>query len=406
MSRRAAVWLAAALGLSGGLVGVGLTGIVAALAKGDDHVPEAIRAGIEAPCRDKDVILGAPGPWGQLETRPILLAPPSRLTKSSSCHVDPSAWTFPEASWPLIDSWLAHAGMSSVLREELGRRVQCEEVGCIAYPEADWVLRVPAEVRTTLYPLLAALGNHWVVESLRTGREAFEARLATTTLPEAARARLRQLSFVWDGEVVFADIASVCAMLDAPGRAELMRFLHMEEALIVRLRVAEGQDVAPLVRYWSRGEFGRELAALLESLSRRPGGGRVDVINLLPPLPRVLLNTYPDRTDDNRNCFWSAMNFLATEPDDRLKETDVVTEERLTRYEVVTDAPRLGDVYEFGAFEEHVGHMAVHIADGIVFTKNGLNAARPWILATLDSVRKQYASNEGGFVRRLRRIDP
>lgn len=406
VDRRGAIRLAAAMGLSGLLLGIGMAGVVSMLARGFDDVTDAVRAGIDATCRDENVVLGVPGAWGQLETRSILLAPPGRLARSSSCDVEPQSWSFSESSWAVIDGWLANYGMSSDLREELERRAACDERGCRAFPEAGWVARIPGEVRAGLYPRLFIAGNDWVAESLRAGRGEFEARLAATTLSDPARAMVRRLSFLWDGEVVFTDVASVCVTLDAAGRAELMRFMHMEDALIVRLRVAEGQNVTRMEQYWSRGEFGRELTALLESLSRRPGGGRVDVINLLPPLPRVLLNTYPGRADDDRNCFWTALNFMATEPDDRLKDIEVIVQERYTRYEVVTDAPRLGDVYEFGSFEDALGHMAVHIADGIVFTKNGRSAARPWTLATLESVREQYASNEGAFVRRLRRIEP
>ncbi len=394
------------LGLSGLLMGAGLVGTIASLSNRFEVAQGVVRTGIDAPCRSKDATLGTAGPWGQLELRPILLAPPTRMSRSVNCPLEPTQWRLPASSWSAVDAWLTRHGLSQDMRKDLESRCKCSAEGCVVSPKAEWIVRITPPVRKVLYPALAGVGNLWVAESIRLQRKQIETRLALTTLPESAQTLVRDLSFTWDGETIFADPAPVCAMLDAAGRAEMMRFLHMEDALIVRLVVAEGQDVTQMVRYWSQGEFGWELGVLLESLARQPGGGKVDVINLLPPLPRVLLNTYPERVNDQRNCYWSAMNFMLQEPDERFLSPEAVGQERDLRYRVVNDAPRLGDVYEFGSIGGIVAHMAVHVADGVVFTKNGITAARPWILTTLESVRGEYASNEDGFVNRLRRIEP
>ena len=59
----------------------------------------------------------------------------------------------------------------------------------------------------------------------------------------------------------------------------------------------------------------------------------------------------------------------------------------------MTGRPKYGDIYLFTLPNGDVLHSCVHLADNIVFTKNGATPSSPWILMTLDDVIAFYPSN-------------
>ena len=50
-------------------------------------------------------------------------------------------------------------------------------------------------------------------------------------------------------------------------------------------------------------------------------------------------------------------------------------------------------------------HSCVHLADNIVYTKNGRNLLSPWLLMRLDDVKKVYLYKGNGRVQGFRRKD-
>lgn len=399
-------WLVRALWfVAGCLMGVGAVGLVLSRPGDFDRVRGRIQSGFDTSCRSQDIEVGKPGPWGQLEVRPIILSLARQVGRAAQCPVVPGTWVFPVGDVAAVDAWLAERGMSESLRSAGLARVRCANGNCVLAPELSWLRAIPSETRSRVYAGMDFQANPWVNDGVRGRREMFEGNLAASSLTPETRDLVRQMLFTWDGETVFVDSAVVCATLDTPGRIEMVRFLHMERGLIVRLRIHEGQDVSGIVRYWSRGEFGRELRGLLESLSRRPGGGSIDILNLLPPVPRTLLNTYSDFLDDPRDCHWSGMNFLEPVADDRFLVKERIEQELAENFVQVQTPPLLGDLYHFVTPSGLSAHTAVHVAEDIVFTKNGTSSAQPWVLARLSSVTEQYASLDGARVVRMRRTD-
>jgi hypothetical protein len=51
-------------------------------------------------------------------------------------------------------------------------------------------------------------------------------------------------------------------------------------------------------------------------------------------------------------------------------------------------------------------HMCVHIADDVVFTKNGANTQQPWVLMRWKEMLSQYEKNRPFQVRVFRRNSP
>ena len=104
------------------------------------------------------------------------------------------------------------------------------------------------------------------------------------------------------------------------------------------------------------------------------------------------------------NCSLSsltALSFFSDEPPPRfLDSVDLALDER---YERATRPWKLGDVLVLS--DPNTGeivHACNYIAADIVFTKNGITATRPWVLARLSEVMTEYLMSErlsGSFYR-------
>src|SRR5581483_6685874 len=148
----------------------------------------------------------------------------------------------------------------------------------------------------------------------------------------------------------------------------------------------------------------KDARPLLASLAQQPEGGYLDIMHLLPPFSRTLLNSYPDPATNpaTHDCHWTSFNFFEDEPDEHYSDIDVVKRTLLSDYYEVIGEPALGDVLMFVQPDGVVVHSCVHVADGIVFTKNGSSAFVPWTLSRLDSVVAAYSVGPHLEIRRYR----
>jgi hypothetical protein len=166
--------------------------------------------------------------------------------------------------------------------------------------------------------------------------------------------------------------------------------------MIVRLRVTADDNLSELVEYWGKGRRSKDVRPILESLAKVPGGGTIDVAHLLPAFARTRLYTYatPTLTESDgrlQNCHWTALNFFSHEPDDRFTDVDFSIEEIRKNYHPVYNNPQLGDLVVFGDQADPMFHVAVHVADDILFTKNGNSFSLPWMYMRLEQLKDFYA---------------
>jgi len=83
---------------------------------------------------------------------------------------------------------------------------------------------------------------------------------------------------------------------------------------------------------------------------------------------------------------WTALNFFNDPPDDRFLDPNVAIERLQRDYYLVHDDFELGDVVALLDERGRIFHVAVHIADEFVFTKNGYSALAPWVILSLDDL--------------------
>jgi hypothetical protein len=174
------------------------------------------------------------------------------------------------------------------------------------------------------------------------------------------------------------------------------------------LRVSSSSDCAALAEYWTADDRRKDVVSLLRSLLELGDAGTLDLIHLLPPLARKLVNSYPPlelgRHGRMPDCHWSSLNFFNYEPQDCYLDSRLAASHLLENYECVERPYRYGDKLFFidgpngGSY-----HSCVYIADDLVFAKNGDNAANPWILTRLEDQKQVYLSGVAGHIQAYRR---
>jgi hypothetical protein len=128
----------------------------------------------------------------------------------------------------------------------------------------------------------------------------------------------------------------------------------------------------------------KDLRPLLEAQKRRPEGGGVSVIYLLPPLARDKLFSSRLSTADSLSqdalSHWSSLNFFSDSPDSRMTDSNFATKFIEDNYYEIAKPGRIGDLVLLLDPKNRVLHSSVYIADDVVFTKNNANNSQPWIL--------------------------
>jgi hypothetical protein len=346
--------------------------------------------------RKVPVAEAAPLPaWGRLEVTPMLLEKPAPLIPSTD-QILPTRWSF--AGWksgPLGD-FLATCGADPGQRAALISATTLTEdaTGCVIRPLPETVLALAAETRARIYRELEKHADNIVQQHpFRIRTPDADLWFTRVGLPPEKAALAMRLTYQRGGATCFSDL-NVARHFLTPGElTALVRALYSSDTFLLSLRIRPGDPVEKIADYW--GHHGREttLLALLKSVESIPGGGEIDVAQLLPALPRSWVNTYPaliPAMNQNADCYWTALNFFRARAEDSFITESARNAEFRRAYTVVPKATRLGDIIIFVNDKEVTQHACVHVADDIVFTKNGARPNLPWVFMRLDEVRALY----------------
>jgi hypothetical protein len=236
--------------------------------------------------------------------------------------------------------------------------------------------------------------------------------LGTARVTPRTLSLVRPLVYEHGGFVFFADIDLVRAQVD--DRAELRRLakaLHRESTLAVRVRVGDPAHLEEVAAYWGRGGRRTDVRPLLESVAHLGPEAAVDVVHLLPIMARLHLYRYPmvSLADLEKpslpNCFWTALNFFTAQPSDRFLDVEAVRATLKRDYHIVHDEFQLGDVVVFYAEDGSEYHAAVHVAEDLVFGKNGSAPLAPWTILPADRLKGYFTQHAGGRLQYYRRKD-
>jgi hypothetical protein len=340
------------------------------------------------------------GAWGQLFTTPIVISPPAEYISRHWGAPAPPQWHFPGLTPEQLDSHLASFGLTrdDIARLRAGARPEPAIRGLVITPDPDLVRRLDPGVRARLYPHLGRNGlNGAQLSAYRYFGESLTEWLPDGLISPETRELIAPLIYRRQGFMYFADMELVRSQISDPGELQrVAKALLRQSTVLVRLRIPDPSQLGAIAEYWGRGGRRVDVRPLLESIVGAGPDRFIDVTHLLPSLARDHLYRYPKVTvaDLERpllaNCLWTALNFFRVTPDDRFLDENVALQHLKENYYVVHDNVQLGDVVAFIDGEGNVFHVAVYVADDLVFGKNGTSRLAPWTILSLERLKGHY----------------
>lgn len=346
-----------------------------------------------------------PGPWGRLTFEPIILQPSREYTAQSIDMQNwnrGTIWSFEAGTRQEVTEILKNADIDPEAASRLSSPAFCtvdpvKSVAMVAPPE-DAILGLTDQQRQKLYPQLLPKNDinpfHNPYSLFRGGLEASLQMPGAVTSTQVEY--IRKLSYSRRSTLEFADVNFLLGTCeDDDQRLDLLRFICRQRSVDLKLRIPVDRNPQTLIQFWSASGRNPDAVPLLHSVMKNPAITHVDVIHLLPPLPRRFLNLFPSPDfegfrDASPDCFWTAFNFFAERPSERYFDyIDHVLAERYYR-----SGPNQLEFGDLILFTDKTSGKKVHacnfVAGNFVFTKNGRSLYRPWIITSLNDVVETY----------------
>jgi hypothetical protein len=337
------------------------------------------------------------GSWGELVTREITLNIPEEYAASETGTNEAPMWVFEGMPAAAAEELMRSSGLTA---EQIQRALSARVAGSnatdtVIAPDRDLIFSLTPEVRSRFYTELARFpANRYMMFPFAYPHHSFEECMAESPLDEGLLEQVKQLVYPRGDAEIFSDYPTVLRMCNSDEqRRALAAALTRQVAVLARLRIQPDSNIAELARYWGRGRNPELLRPLLASLAKRPGGGTLSLLYLLPPFARERLYTFPTPTasDPMMDCHWTSFNFFNDVPENRFNNTAFAAARLESDYHEVSRPSELGDVLVFLNSRGDGIHSCVYIAADIVFTKNGNNSKMPWKLMHLSDLRALYA---------------
>ena len=338
--------------------------------------------------------------WGILETVPIWLERPVEYFEYDAPPPASNTWFFAGFTPDRLRELFQSCGLPASLEASLldTNRWTVLPAGIYLEPTLEVLRDLPPEPRSRLYAVLAEHEFNVAYCYPFAARAEFNEWFAHHNLSESAVRTLERMMYRKDGLLCFADRQALAKLFSAEDYLQASRTIARVRTLMVNLRVTPSSDVDQLMKYWGLPGRLLQVRPLLESLKRVPQGGSVNVAWFFPPVPRLLLYSYPHPTNTIAgrwpDCFWSSYNFLKDQADDRFMDARYQEQVLRQEYRLVPQADLFGDLillYEPMGADIRTVHMCVYVADDIVFTKNGYAPREPWVLMRMEDMMIHYS---------------
>ncbi|HWQ03364.1 MAG TPA: hypothetical protein VNL38_02695 [Candidatus Nitrosotenuis sp.] len=347
--------------------------------------------------------LAAPGPWGSLAITPITISPPLEYVAADWGRINgPDEWYFPGTPVETMEAFLSSAGLSpeQVRSIRATARPDPRTRGLVVRPDANIVRSLSPQVRARIYLELGKVQlNFDQANAFRFYGASLEDWFRGSSISPQTRRLVEPLIYRNGDYFLFADPEVVRVQIpDAEELRRLGKTLLREATMVVKLKIEDDTQAAKLADYWGRGGRRTDLRPLLESVADSVPDRSIDIVHLLPTFARNQLYRYPRITaeDLNRpmlaNCLWSALNFFNSHPDERFRDVNVALKSLKNDYFLVETGFQLGDIVAFLDANGNLFHVAVYLADDLVFSKNGMSPVAPWIITTIDRLKGYYSS--------------
>jgi hypothetical protein len=359
----------------------------------------------------------APGPWGKLHCSYIYLEAPQSLVDMVPMPDLRTRWTFARADEKRLPSLFKSAGLSDRFTTALldCTKTVVENDRIHLFPARPDLEAMRPEARALIYSELAKIpGNAFYCEPfLMVGQSVAECFRTSKLRPELV-AKITQMSYLRGDTLAFSDVSALLSHAkDEVEARQIFKSLTRTRSLLVSMKVEPDTDISEAVKYWTHGAGlrGKDIEPLLQSIKDIEGGDSLPISHLLPPLARELLYTYPGldwtKYGDTPDCHWTSLNFFKAQPSPYLLDSRLASSSVIENFEPVPPPYQYGDLLFFiDDTTRQAVHSCVHLADDIVYTKNGSNFLVPWLLMKLEEVEKLYLYQGGRSVKAYRRKAP
>ncbi len=341
--------------------------------------------------------------WGELMTLEIDLEQPEEYVSFEATTDRTAVWTFTDKTLKQTREILTECGMSPGLIDSTLAPGKVEDTpqATLVRPGDEAVAALPADVRARLYAILSQWpANRYMANPYHLPTEELPALLNANDVPAAALDLLKKLTYLQAGKRMFSDLEVVLHQIPSEkGRLQVLKMLTYQTAVLARLRLRPDSDVDKLLGYWGAmpGVRSKDLRPLLDSIRKTVDGGTISLLYLLPPFARERLYTFPlpsQAEDVKMDCHWTAMNFFSETPDPRFQDNAFASNYIKQNCYQIGKPSMIGDLVFLLNTKGEVIHSAVYIADDLVFTKNGINFAQPWILMRIPNMREAFTVTE------------
>jgi hypothetical protein len=374
------------------------------LAAGGSEAPSA-----KPPAKSSRVTVGAEGLWGQLEYFPVYLDAADVLIEKFPLPNPRTRWAFAAESRGKLPEFFKSAGLGPEFIDSLMGPASLVEVNGFIYvfPPAPMLEAMLPEQRAIVYAELRKLPqNEFHVEPVLITSGDIDTWFQGTDLKPEILSLIKKMAYKRGDTLAFSDLAAL--MGHASGEAEsrdILKACTRARGYVVSLRINANSDIQRIVDYWSTGLSLRrkDIEPLLRSVKETEGATDVDLMHILPPLPRKLMLSYPDMAmaadGVMPDCHWTSLNFFNYDAQPYLLDSRLATTAVLERFKPVDEPYYYGDILFFlDAKNGDAFHSCVYLADGLVFSKNGRNVLSPWVITTLDELKKIYLFDGNGRI--------
>jgi hypothetical protein len=349
-------------------------------------------------CQAEPAIRAKPGPWGDLEYSTVYLEASTEQLKSSELPTYDTEWNFVGYTDDQVTKLFVTTDMPETVRAELIDRTKWRHAKDMVtvVPSNEALLGLSPEARVAIYSVL----TRWEEDPYHHEPVAIMAHsirewLAHAELPEEIVSTVEKMSYHRGKNLVFADTPLVLRMVKTEEeRLKIRKALSRTPTLMVRLCLTPESDVAAISEYWGGSTISRDIGPFLEAVAES-GTATVDLVHLLPPIPRRLIYTFPGpefgRTGYYPDCHWTSLNYRNADPLERLADPTLATAYVLDNYTKVQGPYHYGDViFLMDGASGNAIHSCVYLADDLVFTKNGRGPTQPWVVMKLEDVVTYY----------------
>lgn len=353
------------------------------------------------------------GPWGKLQCYYFYLEAPENVVSRAPTPDTQTRWRIPEESLSEFEALISNTELTNDVVSPLFNPRGVIRRNGIAnlFPSAALIEALSEPERQRIYAKLASYPHNEFYEFpiFFLGGDVEEWAQGSGLRPELVTT-IRQLSYHRGETLAFSDIPFLLSLAKTNSEAQFIKKkLTRTRTLIARLELNPQSNIQEMLDYWSTGLNLRrkELEPLFQATAAMSGIEHLDLLHVLPALPRKLLYTFPgdDFTSHIRfpDCHWTTLNFFNFTAQDYYLDSHLASSAVLENFQQVEAPYRFGDVLMFINPQGNAFHSCIYLADDLVYTKNGANPLVPWTLLELADLQKMYNLDLGqGFIQGYR----